>query len=309
MALTIDNAKKLEKELNKALEELKKKDEGRYVVDVSELYPTAPPLDRIKYTGLSDEELRKKVEDELGTDIEKGRQKMYDDLDSAIKNLSKGTEGLSEYEQKQLKLIGDTYKSIFDNIGNSAIKKGIARSSIIGEQMKEGISDKNQKEKEVKDATASKISEIQMQIDDLEGGIESAVADYDISSAKKMQTKVDTLKKEQEKLEEQALKYNNDIAQKEGKIEENRKKAMNLEREKRYDEVDTLKRQEFVYEKEYNDYYGDKKINYTARYDKALDFYSQATDKRIALALIKSNVALESYLGIYYRKLLRSFGG
>jgi hypothetical protein len=293
-----DIYKQLETELNKRLKQFDKELNQDRKAELKE--PQRITYKKMKTTEFSDEDLKKIAENGLKDSYLAEREGLVNDAKDKINELISNKENINNSQVKTLNDIEKTYKGLKENINNEVIKRGLQRSSIAEEQLKETESDKaNQVLSLIKENERKRI-EIDEQIKRYESGIDNALSDFDIGYAAKLNEKIKVLKKEQDELNREIAAYNNELTEKENKeYNEQYQDYLNQKDERYYkDKASELNEAEFESE---NGYYGEKKKNYDTRYNLAFSFYS-SLPKDIAKQLFNENKDLENYLGLYYNK-------
>ncbi|MBO5851027.1 MAG: hypothetical protein J6R29_01695 [Clostridia bacterium] len=196
-------------------------------VDKTEMIETIKRYsDKLK--GVVDDEFLKKMEyDEKSEDEIKNEANVYAEnkfnlskskLDGNIENKRQ------EFKEKEEKIKSTTdglkqnvdikYKNLIDNAQNNALKKGIARSSILAETIKNLSEDKIQEHLDVDSNVASSLKENANKLALYESEYDSAIKSLEIQKAIDIKEKIDKLNEEQEKKINEVLKYNNSIDEK-----------------------------------------------------------------------------------------------
>lgn len=299
----------LEKMLNQYLSTIKKQYDKKYEVSVDESkYTSVPKLERLKTKEIDLEEIKKQAENELYNTQEAKKQSIIEKLEGSLSNLRKNSQNLKGSEEEEIQKIEAQYKNLIDGIENNNLKRGLQRSSIASEQVKNALTDMTEYKLEFLNNLDTKLKEIDGQIEQLEMSKEISLIKHDEDSALAIDKRISELKSEQEKLNNEALKYNNEITVKESNLKSERNKQINADLAKQKEKVDKIISEEKAYEDEYGDYNGDKKDSYTARYEKAYSFYSNL-DKETTKQLIKNNESfLKDNLGLYYNRLIKNLG-
>ena len=169
-------------------------------------------LERKEVPNVTDDELEEIAKNSLSDYYSNGVKSLLDSNEKSITSLnSKAEKALTNLEEGKEKL-NSQIDNAKQNAENQAIKRGLARSSIIMNQLenydKMKIEQAAKMEKEVND----QISQINYEIETLSSRLEDSLKSFDLSYAVKLQTKINDLKDEQVKKIEKALEYNNKIA-------------------------------------------------------------------------------------------------
>lgn len=168
-------------------------------------------LDKIEYVPLDSEEIEKKAKDSVESEYQLKlnalNKQLNDKKETAIKN---SEEVVLEGAEKK-KVIDEMYKSLEKDTEENAIKRGIARSSIVAEQLKGLGVEKIKDVLSVDNQVAEKIKGYNDEIAKLESDYTSAVETLDIEKAIDVKEKIEKLTKEQADKLEEVLKYNNTV--------------------------------------------------------------------------------------------------
>lgn len=192
------------KELQKQADEIYKK---------SEEQKNAYKFDEMEYDGRSDDELRAQAEKDINEKYDLKADALIEENEQKDKALKEKQEEIALNAEKLNEATENRYEAAKENASNDAIKRGIARSSIIS-----GILKEYDKEKltaiENRSATAEKqISDIDDRISELQQGLNASLKKYDMEKAIEINEKLDELKAEREKKNAEVLKYNNQVKQ------------------------------------------------------------------------------------------------
>lgn len=169
-------------------------------------------LERKQVDALSDEELETMAKDSLRDYYSNGVQSILDSNEKSVSNLNSKAEKAIETANSSQEKLNNEVDVAKQNAQNQAIRRGLARSSIIMNQL-EGY-DKLQIEESAKiqQNLDNQISQINFEIESLNSRLEDSLKAFDLSYAVKLQNKINNLKEEQTKKIEKALEYNNKIA-------------------------------------------------------------------------------------------------
>ncbi len=250
-------------------------------------------LQKIDYVAPTKEEVKSKAENSLLGYKNNGIEKINSNYDLQNQQISDAVKKAKENEIEQKSQIEKTYASVKENAKNDAIKRGLARSSIIVNKLdnydNRMLSDLTVLASETND----KIFSLNTQKNTLELEKNNALKAFDIEYAIKLQDKIDSINEDISKKEQSVTKYNNEIAEIEAKWNRDAEKE-NYSREQdmanffaKYGSytIETLKRDE--------------------KYQIAKDYFA-SLDKENALKELTSNSAYKENLGpVNYEKLLK----
>lgn len=186
-------------------------------------------LDEIEYTPLTKEEIETKAK--AGVDekyaikkdaLDKDYQKSVDDA-----NLKSETLKLDSDEKKSK--INSAYLELEESLSDNALKRGIARSSIVAEQLKNLGVEKIRDLLNVDDTLAKDLKDVSIKLDNLKSDYTSAVKNLDFDKAVEISDKIDEITKEQDEKIDAVIKYNNSIRLKQAEIDNSVNKPTEVE--------------------------------------------------------------------------------
>ena len=177
-------------------------------------------LQTIEYTPLTEEEIKQKASE--GMDLKYGAK--LDDLASVtakkINDVEKSNENLTKTANEQKDVLDLLYKDAEEKVEQSAIKRGISRSSIVQEQIK-GLGVEKIKDLFQIDRTlASELKDNSDKISELESDYLTAVNKLNVEKALEISDKIQDLTEKQNKKIEDVLKYNNTVKRQLAEMEE-----------------------------------------------------------------------------------------
>jgi len=195
--------------------ELKKLD-GKYEFHAKNPYnlPKTQDLTLMAYDGMSREEIN-----------EYAKAKLAAEYAAALKNIDGGTEraknDLTAYKEKLNAAAGETmgaideaYKGAAAAASNDALKRGLARSSIIVNKLAELENQKAGAKTGVSAELFKGLAEIDNAIEQSETERLRAVEELDIMNAAKLADEIKLLNEKREKQLDEILKYNNSLKEK-----------------------------------------------------------------------------------------------
>lgn len=176
-----------------------------------------PKLNEKTYDAPTDEEIIKTATDEEKANTARKKQAAEAVAEEKKAALDLQKAGYENYAKESEKRISDSYETAKNNASDEAIKRGIARSSIISEQLKDFD---EAKIKDVENAYATareKIAEADEKIGSLTEELSKAVASYDMEEAVKINERINALKEERTKKQNEVTEYNNALKEKRAK--------------------------------------------------------------------------------------------
>lgn len=180
--------------------------------------PEKITLEKMEFVKPTESDVLKQGEDSLNDYKTSGVQsiedeyklkedKLYSDKSSVIDAGNKSKQNLKQY-----------YDNAITNAENQALKRGLSRSSIILNQLdafeKSKIDDYKQIDKDI----TNQINAINFELNALTSQKQTALNNFDVTYAVKLQEKINNLNKELADKEAEVIKYNNEIALKEAEF-------------------------------------------------------------------------------------------
>ena len=271
-------------------------------VDYEALFPKDSGLKEIEYALDSDEDIAELAQKEnaLGKSQDTASlNSKYEAQKSALeKSKAKADENLkSGYEQ-----LSELYDQLRKRTENDALKRGLARSSIVSSQLGDLNTERMKGAGELQASYNSTVSDIEGSIEKLEAEKDIALENLDIKYALELESRINELTEKRDKTAAEYEKYNADVRKKNQEYEKKRQEDMTAYATQL--EKDKLAAQEAQekYEKKYG-LSGAKQENYAKRYEIAFDFYSSLSPD-IAADALQASPNMQYYLGTYYYNTL-----
>lgn len=177
-------------------------------------------LQTIEYTPLTEEEIKEKASE--GMDLKYGVK--LDDLANVtakkIGDVEKSNENLTKTASEQKEILDLLYKDAEEKVEQSAIKRGISRSSIVQEQIKGLGVEKIKDVLQIDKTLASELKDNSNKISELESDYLTAVNKLNVEKALEISEKIQDLTEKQNKKIEEVLKYNNTVKRQLAEMEE-----------------------------------------------------------------------------------------
>ncbi|NLL55870.1 MAG: hypothetical protein GX242_01500 [Clostridiales bacterium] len=303
---TFQGTTKEQKQGNKTLIDTLREMESAYLEQMAK---SVPDYDKVlpKSTGgtlktyqeKSHDELQNQAEDMVVGDIETKINKLNQTTEKKINDLAKKLSSSQEVmeiaaEKSQDKLQDTTITNLYN-----ATNKGIVNSSIY-ENLQQNAYDIYKEELiKIKNDFDTLNSEIEKEISVLSFNKQTALREFDLEKAVKIEKQLDKLKSDQQATIASINSYNKKILDAETKFQQDRVKTM----EKMASEWRKAKDEQYAMEK-MSGYTGDNLTEMNKRYELAKDFYFSIS-KQNAKKLIEQNQnALKEALGeVYYKRL------
>ena len=244
--------------------------------------PVTVELERLKKDERTDDDLLEGVRASLAAKYGKLAANANDESAAKEKKLSELIGKADDEAAEKKKTVENVYGEAKKNVENDALKRGIARSSIANGGVAEIERGKAQSIDEIEKGAADKKTSLSAQIDALKGELERLLAQYDEERAAEEVEDFNKAVKERDKTNEEVIKYNNTLAEKEQKyIDEDMEAA--IEKQKK-----TL-----------TEKYQIERLN------KVVDYYRGFTSVTRALDDFLSDESMRKYLGGFYNTALR----
>ena len=239
------------------------------------------------FTRPSDEEIKTSAQNSLENYKQTSLQNIEDDYNQKRSDISNQIDELKNSAQSQKQETKELYSSLKNDASNDALKRGLARSSIVINVL--DVFDQNMIDEinKINEEIGTKVESLNNQKSLLNEQRQSALNAFDIAYAVELSTKIDEINAELAEEEQKVIEYNNKIAEKEAEYEAQRNK-------------DTLDRAEFI------EKYGEDAIlslKQNEKYEIALN-YLNTLSKEEALNELDSNSTFSYELGpTYFNRL------
>mgnify|MGYP004574769121 FL=1 len=175
-------------------------------------------LERQKYSRPSDEDIRKQAEDSLKSYEDKEQKGIENEYAAGNRKLDEESQKLGGDFESQSKKIEQTYENAKESNKNTFIRRGLSRSSI----MQENLKNLNESKKAAQDTLAKELKQnlekITIERDLLETQKQSALESFNIAYAVKLSEKINKLTESAKQAEDAVAKYNNQLEEKEKKF-------------------------------------------------------------------------------------------
>ncbi|MBR6737841.1 MAG: hypothetical protein IKL82_05715 [Clostridia bacterium] len=193
-------------ELHKSLKESNKKLQG--VIDKES---DRVVLDKIEYTPKTEEEIKKTASEAVEEEFSLKKNALDKDLKDKTQAVEKKASEVEKGVSAQKDSIENAYNNLESQVENQAVKRGIARSSIIAEQLKGLGVEKIKDLLAVDDKVATTLKGYNDELQALKSDYEYAVENLNTEKAIAVRERIEKLLKEQNEKIEEVLKYNNTV--------------------------------------------------------------------------------------------------
>lgn len=175
-------------------------------------------LERQKYSRPSDEEIRKQAEDSLKSYEDKEQKGIENEYAAGNRKLDEESQKLGGDFEAQSKKIEQTYENAKESNKNTFIRRGLSRSSIMQENLKNLDESKNAAQDTLAKELKQNLEKITIERDLLETQKQSALESFNIAYAVKLSEKINKLTESAKQAEDAVAKYNNQLEEKEKKF-------------------------------------------------------------------------------------------
>lgn len=175
-------------------------------------------LERQKYSRPSDEEIRKQAEDSLKSYEDKEQKGIENEYAAGNRKLDEESQKLGGDFESQSKKIEQTYENAKESNKNTFIRRGLSRSSIMQENLKNLDESKNAAQDTLAKELKQNLEKITIERDLLETQKQSALESFNIAYAVKLSEKINNLTESAKQAEDAVAKYNNQLEEKEKKF-------------------------------------------------------------------------------------------
>lgn len=250
-------------------------------------------LQKIDYKAPSQDEVLSKAQNSLNDYKSNSIDSINNKYNLQNSQIDKSINNLKSNEKVQKANIENAYSQVKEKASNDAIKRGLARSSIIVNKLSDYDNKMINDLEVLSNETSNKIDSLNTQKNTLELEKSNALKSFDIEYAIKLQDKINSINEDIAKNEESAIKYNNQITELETK--------WNKEVEKENNDRE-MEMADFIAK---NSIFTVNNIKRNEKYGIAKEYFNQL-DKKTAIAELESNSAYKENLGdTLYDQLLR----
>ena len=280
-----------QKSLDQVLEDLNNiKDE--YLLKDKIEAPEELSLNKIEVPNKTEDELYKIAKESLSQKYKTDKSNLTNTFETKINNLINKKDEYSKASETKSNSVEDYYKQAINETEEQALKRGLARSSIVIEQIASLNKDKASELINIMNDLQLKISDNSKEIFSLEEERDVALNNLDIAYAIELNQKLDEIKTKYDKSVQDAIEFNNNVEKLKAEYQ------LDLDKQK-LDKQNTITKME----KEY-------KVDYVSDQIKSAQFeylknYFDSLDKEYAISLFLTNKDLKSILGDNYSKMYK----
>lgn len=255
-------------------------------------------LTRLEDVSKTADEISKLAKDSLkeyyNMNIENINSNANNNIETLKKSLISQTENANNLKEK----VANNVEEVKQNASNDALKRGLARSSIVINQLNAFDNAKLEEYNKIDAELTTAVNDINSEIESLNFEKEKALKEFDLTYASKLNEKINSLTDELAEKQAEITKYNNEIAQIEKEYENDKLKFNNDSNQQDFE--NSMQLNEFVAK------YGANALN-TVKNSEKFEYayaYFKSLPKEQAYEEIKNNEeSLRKQLGSYYNQL------
>ncbi|MBD5131958.1 MAG: hypothetical protein HDT28_05135 [Clostridiales bacterium] len=258
-------------------------------------------LSELSYTAPSDEYLKIKAENELYDYKTSGEQAVRDQSAADGKALQDTKDAYLQNRDSEIAALDKQYEEGVRAVDNDAIKRGLARSSIAAVNRAELEKEYIKSNADIASSYGKKISELDKDIAQISSKLQSALNDFNLSYASKLNQTLSSLKDERDKKIIEVEKYNNSVREKQAELDGERMKlesdlySAQLSQEKQANGLSLLNSEQ-------------RDEIYKAVYGKMNEYLASLTPQQAKLELLNHSFYRQHLSNYYYNKLLDQYG-
>ncbi len=254
--------------------------------------PSSLNLEKISVPEMTEEEISSKAKNEVGEKYSSSKEKSNQSFQNKIDELLESNKSLYSANQENQEKINSYYDSSKKETENQALKRGLARSSIIIGELATIEGSRANELSKLLETFQTTLNKNQEKIQQYQTQKEQAIDELNIKEALEIEKKISSLTEEYEKAKKEAIEFNNNIE----KIEAEYK--LDYEKQKLQTQQDALK-----LDKTYNKNYIEKEMK-LKQYNYLKD-YLDSLDPNEALNILLTNKEFKSILQENFSKLYR----
>ena len=173
-----------------------------------------PEYTKLEYDALTDEEIRSDAETLADKEYNERKKKLENEYLEKLKVLDSSRNQISDSAEDVKKGIEESYSTALKDVGNSLLKRGLARSSVAA-NLESGIMEGQAAALASAAADLNgRLAGLEKEITDLNREREKALSELDIARAASVTERINNLKAERDEKMKEAVKYNNTIEEK-----------------------------------------------------------------------------------------------
>ena len=302
--IIVAEKKKIAKDFNELTNQFEDVNEKyNYSSNNKEQYNNEINLKKLNDIDMSSEEIANLAKDSLRDYYTANVNSINSKNKNSIENLEKSIETQTQNADNLKNSVNKTIEEVKQDASNDALKRGLARSSIVINKLNAFDNAKIEEYNKIDKELTNTVNKITSEINELNKEKEDALSDFNITYASKLNEKINALTKDLQEKQTEITKYNNEIAQIEAKYEKEKVDANNNLEQQEFNNY--LKLSDFVTK------YGASALNNVRnneKYEYAFDYFSSIPKNDAYSIIVNNKDKLEHELGTsHYNQLLRNF--
>ena len=252
--------------------------------------PDSLGMSKVDVPSMTEDELKNLAKDSLEEKYNTKKESTNNSYDKKIEDLIKSQETAKQNAEDRKSAINSAYDESIKSTENQALKRGLARSSIVIGQLAGLESSRAEELSSNLKNLETKLNDSETQISALEQAQLEALSNLEIEYAMELETKISKLQEDYQKRVQEAIEFNNNVEKLEAEYK------LKLDKQKT-DKQKTLTELQNKYGTSYTKY-----VIQDAQYE-YLRTYLDTLDKEYALALLSTNKDFKTMLGSRYTDL------
>ena len=240
-------------------------------------------LTRLEYDAPTDDEIIKLASESLESKYKQKKDSLTDLTTEKKNDFLSAIERAKENSQREKIEVNDSFEKAKQSVENNALKRGMARSSVVVNEVGQLERQKNSQLGEVDRELTEKIEGINSQINSLEAELSQSIKDLDMEKAVELNEKITALKEDRKAKQDEVIKYNNSINETETKYNNSYANGVGGEAVKELT----------------------NRIN-KEKVQTALNYYTQLPTEELALESLQGDIDVISAMGEYYPYLIKA---
>ena len=172
-------------------------------------------LEKMTFTKPSDEQIKQQATDSLAEYRENGLKDIQQQYSTKMQGIDESIDSKKQNANQQKTELEQKYASLKADASNDALKRGLARSSIIVNTLEAFDNKMLDNFMTINQELTKSIDSLSNQKSLLEQQKQNALNSFDISYAVQLNEKIEKINEKLQQQEESVIKYNNEIAEKE----------------------------------------------------------------------------------------------
>lgn len=171
--------------------------------------------ERMTYDAPTDEELKAKAEAGLAEYKAAGAASVENEIKALIEKYTADKSASEQGLERTLKSLNDAYAVAVEEVNADALKRGLARSSVALNNQAALSGERAEKESTARAEAEARTAELDEKLSALELQRQKALDEFNIAYTVKLTERINELSAEREKKQNEVLKYNNGLTEKE----------------------------------------------------------------------------------------------